>query len=346
MRMSDFDYVLPVDRIAQAPAEPRDSSRLMVLDGESGRIEHTRFSELASYLAPGDLLVTNDTRVTARRLVGRKQTGAEVEVVILREVEPFVYEALARPAKRLKAGSVISLETGDVATVVGESAFGGRLLRFSKDSNIRERLETIGQVPLPPYIRSSLADSERYQTVYSRSPGSAAAPTAGLHFTERLLKRIREKGVDVQAISLDVSIDTFRPVSAEDPSDHKMHGERYCVPKATAEAIERCEGRIYAVGTTTVRALEAAAIGPRRVRAGTAITNMFITPGYKFRIVDGMITNFHMPRTTMLLMVGALCGVENLRTAYSVALSEGYRFLSFGDAMLIKSRYENEKRRH
>lgn len=344
MRLSDFDYVLPPDRIAQVPAEPRDSSRLMVLDPVTGEVEHARFSDLANYLSPGDLLITNDTQVTARRLSGRKHTGAVVEILLLRETGESTYEALVRPAKRLKTGSVITLETGDIATVVGETPFGGRILQFPEETHLREMMQTAGQVPLPPYIHNSLANEDRYQTVYARSPGSAAAPTAGLHFTEKLLERIRDKGVGVRAITLDVSIDTFRPLASDDPADHKMHGEKYFVPADTADAIEKCEGSIYAVGTTTVRALEAAATGPRTVQAGTDTTDMFITPGYEFRIVDGMITNFHMPRTTMLLMVAAMCGVENLKNAYSFALSEGYRFLSFGDAMLIQSRYKNEKR--
>jgi S-adenosylmethionine:tRNA ribosyltransferase-isomerase len=334
MRISDFDYVLPADRIAQVPAEPRDSSRLLVLDPSTGAIEHRRFYELTGLLEAGDLLVVNDTRVTARRLLGQKSTGGSVEALLLREVSRGTWEALVRPGKRIKPGSELHFEEGLTATVVGETAFGGRVLCFDNP----EKAAGAGSVPLPPYIHAALESDDRYQTVFSNTPGSAAAPTAGLHFTVGLMEALTAKGVEIASVTLDVSIDTFRPVQAEDPADHKMHGERYSISERTATAISRCKGRVLAVGTTTVRALESAAIGHRQVQFGESVTDFFITPGFEFKAIDGMITNFHMPRTTMLLLVSALCGIDNLRNAYATALESDYRFLSFGDAMLILPR--------
>lgn len=334
MRISDFDYVLPEDRIAQVPVEPRDSSKLLVLDPNGGVIEHHRFHELPALLDAGDLLVVNDTRVTARRLLGQKATGGSVEALLLREVSPGTWEALVRPGKRIKPGTELHFGDGLTATVVGETAFGGRTLRFDNPNGVSRA----GSVPLPPYIHAALESDDRYQTVFSDAPGSAAAPTAGLHFTAGLLDSLHVSGIETASITLDVSIDTFRPVQAENPADHKMHGERYAIPDRTATAISRCKGRVIAVGTTTVRALESAAFGYRQVRCGESVTDIFITPGFEFKAIDGMITNFHMPRTTMLLLVAALCGIDNLRKAYKIALESDYRFLSFGDAMLILPR--------
>ena len=330
LRLSDFDYDLPEDKIAQNPAEPRDSSKLLVLDGDE--ISHRAFRELPSLLEPGDLLVLNNTRVTARRLLGERDTGGKVEALLLRDLGEGCYEALTKPAKRLKIGSAMAFERELRAEVVGQSDDGIRTLRFDCSA---EEIAKAGTVPLPPYIHSSTAPDERYQTVYSSAPGSSAAPTAGLHFTPELIAALTENGVGVAYVTLDVGIDTFRPVQAENMEEHKMHGERFYIPAETRDAVAGATGRIVAVGTTAVRALETASIGEKALRAGDGCSSLFITPGYKFKTVDAMLTNFHMPRTTMLLMVSALCGKDNLFRAYEQALNNNYRFLSFGDSMLI-----------
>ncbi len=345
MRMSEFDYDLPAERIAQEPIEPRDASRLMVVDRDTGVIEHETFRALPHYLEPGDLLVYNDTLVSARRLIGRKPSGGKVEVLFLAEVEPGKFEVLVRPGQRTKTGTMIDFGLGVSGRIVGATIYGGKVLEFVRQPDIATRLKELGSMPLPPYIKRPIVEEGRYQTVYGRTPGSAAAPTAGLHFTDRLLDEIRSKQVEVAGITLDVSVDTFRPVGVDNPVDHKMHGENFVVSNQTVEAINRCKGRIIAVGTTTVRALESAAVGPRKLNPGSGTTRIFVVPGYRFQIVDAMVTNFHMPRTTMLLMVAAMCGVEVLKRSYATALAEGYRFLSFGDGMLIISRSTNEKRR-
>lgn len=308
----------------------------MCLDRRSGDIRHRSFSDVPELLAPDDLLVINDTRVTALRLFGHKSTGAKVEALLLhptgREAE---FTALVRPGKRVPIGTNVAFEDGLRATVDDDLGEGLRVVRFETDGDLGARLSRVGQTPLPPYIHAQLLDSERYQTVYSRSPGSAAAPTAGLHFTEALMRELAERGVRIARVSLDVGIDTFRPVQSEDLSEHVMHGERCRVPVETAEAVRRCSGRIIAVGTTTVRALESLAEGPREVRPGETDTRLFIRPGYGFRIVDGMFTNFHLPRTSMLMMISALASRDTVLAAYESAKLEGYRFLSFGDSMLI-----------
>lgn len=325
----NLDYDLPEDRIAQSPLADRAASKLLWLHRDSGRIEDRAFREVVQILQPGDLLVVNDTRVTAKRLLGQKASGGRVEALLLRDLGEGRFEALVRPAKRLRVGTPIFFDEIR-ATVEVELPEGRRELRFETEP----ALERFGEVPLPPYIHARLADPERYQTVYGKRAGSAAAPTAGLHFTPAILADLQAGGVNVASVTLDVGLDTFRPISGE-PEGHEMHGETCEVPPETAEAIERAKGRIVAVGTTTVRTLESLATGRRQVEPGRRETRLFITPGFPFQVVDGMFTNFHMPRTTMLLMIGAMAGPEAIHSAYLHALASEYRFLSFGDSMLI-----------
>lgn len=331
-RLSDYDYLLPESAIAQEPLADRAASRLLWLHKETGEVEHRVFRDVPQLLEPGDLLVLNDTRVTALRLFGNKPTGGQVEVLLLKELEPQVFVALARPGKRLQPGAKIYFLEGVECEVVQNLEDGQKKLRFNVSL---ERLQAIGQVPLPPYINTALGEPERYQTVYATVGGSAAAPTAGLHFTSEILSELEERGVGIARVTLDVGLDTFRPVQAEVLSEHHMHGERCSVPPETAEAVATCTGRVIAVGTTAVRTLESLAEGPRKLGSGTHTTSIFIRPGYRFQIVDGMFTNFHLPRTTMLMMISAMAGRENVLYAYQEALERQYRFLSFGDAMLI-----------
>lgn len=332
-RLSDYDYVLPESAIAQKPIEPRDASKMLVLN--SGAISHSTFRELPCFLKSGDLIIVNNTRVSAIRLSGSRTTGGQVEALLLREVGDGEYEAMLKPAKRLKFGSEIEFGGDLKAKVTRGHESGIAEIKFANGPDLKQKLADAGTVPLPPYVHELLEDAGRYQTVYACADGSAAAPTAGLHFTETVLDALQRKGVDIAYVTLDVGIDTFRPLTSEDVSAHVMHGERFVVPKETAAKVSSARGRILAVGTTAVRALETAAIGQRTVAPGAGCSSLFVTPGYSFKIVDSMITNFHMPRTTMLLMVSALCGRENLMNAYREALSNRYRFLSFGDCMLI-----------
>ncbi|MEZ0327437.1 MAG: tRNA preQ1(34) S-adenosylmethionine ribosyltransferase-isomerase QueA [Fimbriimonas sp.] len=332
-RLSDYTYELPGELIAQQPLLERSASRLLVLNRD-GRVEHCRFTDVLELLHEGDLLVMNDTRVSAVRLFGRKATGGAVEALLLRELQPGLYEAMVKPTKSLRRGVRVSFGEGLHATV-DQEAEGLRVLRFSEVQGLAERLETVGLTPLPPYIHEHLADRERYQTVYAAAKGSAAAPTAGLHFTPQILAALCEKGVETATVTLDVSIDTFRPVQVEDLDQHKMHGERCTLPTETAAKIGSCPGRIIAVGTTTVRTLESFAKGPRKVESGSQISKLFIRPGFEFQIIDGMFTNFHLPGTTMMLMISALAGREHVLQAYRQAVAKQYRFLSFGDSMLI-----------
>jgi S-adenosylmethionine:tRNA ribosyltransferase-isomerase len=334
-RLSDYDYNLPEELIAQTPLEDRASSKLLWLHKQSGQIEDKTFRDVTDILREGDLLVWNDTRVTALRLFGRKPTGAAVETLLLRETGPNTFAALVKPGKRLKPGAVIEFAGGLTATVTQELAEPLKEIRFDAVPNLRDRLQDHGQVPLPTYIHEKLADPERYQTVYSRTGGSAAAPTAGLHFTPEVISKLNEKGIQMAKVSLDVSLDTFRPVTSENLDEHKMHGETCRLPQETADAIRNCKGRIIAVGTTTARTLESFAIGSREVRAGEMDTSIFIRPGYQWKVVEGMFTNFHMPKTTMLMMIGAMAGSPNIVRAYAHAIQYRYRFLSFGDSMLI-----------
>jgi len=338
-----FDYNLPPGLIAQEPLRERDQSRLLVLERTTGAIQHRRFFEIGEFLRAGDLLVMNDTRVFRARLHGRKEpTGGKVEVLLLREVETGLWEALVKPGRNAKVGSMLSFGGGAaLVRVEDRTAFGGRLLRVANAQDFREKLRTIGEVPTPPYIHRPVTDESEYQTVYARVEGSAAAPTAGFHFTTSLLERLRAQGVEQAFVTLHVGIDTFRPIQAEQIEQHPMHAEFYSVPAATAEAIARTRqrgGRVIAVGTTTVRTLESAAQAGSKegtVAAEAGWTRLFITPGYQFRVVDAMVTNFHLPRSTLIVLVSAFAGRENILGAYHEAVQRRYRFYSFGDAMLI-----------
>ncbi len=328
-----FDYELPEELIAQEPVEPRDSSRLLIVHRATGLLEHRYFYELPEYLREGDTLVLNDSRVSARRLFGRKPTGGRVELLLLRPVGDGRWHALVRPGRRLPEGSWIILDESHTAQIEARLEGGIRLVRFIPPAD--EWLQTVGQIPLPPYIHRQLTDPERYQTVYARQPGSAAAPTAGLHFTPKLLETLKAQGVQIATVTLHVSLDTFRPLQSERVEEHKMHGEWFTLSPEAAERINSTRGRIVAVGTTSVRVLESAAVGKRRVQPMTGETRLYITPGYEFKVVDALITNFHMPHTTMLVLVCAFGGRERILTAYQEAIRQRYRFLSFGDAMLI-----------
>lgn len=357
MRTDDFDYTLPPELIAQTPIEPRDHARLLVIDHISGAVQHKRFYELGDYLNPGDLLVANESKVLPARLLGYKVgTGGKVEVLLLRPVpqpeegpEPCVWEALVSPGRRIQDGTTLGF--GDPAegpyleaSVVARTELGGRVLRFNQPP--RPLLDKLGQMPLPPYIHETLSDPERYQTVYANSEGSAAAPTAGLHFTEELIERLRGKGIDFATVVLHVGLDTFRPVHEAHIDEHPMHREWYELPPRTADAINRTRekgGRVVAVGTTSVRVLETTAQAQGidadrrlgRVEAAEGWSQLFIRPGYGFGLVDGMITNFHLPRTTLLMLVSAFAGRDVILGAYEEAIKEQYRFYSFGDATLI-----------
>lgn len=335
MDASLFDYELPESLIAQEPIEPRDHSRLLVLHRDTGAIEHRHFYNLPEYLRAGDTLVLNDTRVSAWRLHGRKPTGGQVEMLLMRPLGDGRWQALVKPSRRLPEGSRVLFEGGLEAFVETRLEDGTRIVRLVSEQPIEQILAQIGDVPLPPYIHKKLADPERYQTVIAQKPGSAAAPTAGLHFTPQLLDTLRSQGVQIATITLHISLDTFRPLQTEQVEEHKMHGEWYTLSPETAEIINNTPGRIVAVGTTSVRTLESAAIGKRRVQPQTVQTHLYITPGYEFQVVDALITNFHMPRTTMLVLVSAFAGRERVLNAYHEAVRLGYRFLSFGDAMLI-----------
>jgi S-adenosylmethionine:tRNA ribosyltransferase-isomerase len=338
MRTEAFDYPLPDSQIAQVPVEPRDASRLLLLDRERGTIAHHGFRDLPELLAPGDLLVLNDTRVLPARLVGVKPTGGRAEALLLRDLGGDRWEAMVFPGRRLDVGARLRFGAGALeAEVVERDRSGTRVLQFRslEETGVPALLHRLGEAPLPPYIHVPLADRERYQTIYSRWEGSAAAPTAGLHFTPETFEYLAERGVRVATVTLHVGLATFRPVKAEEIEEHEMHEEWYEVPEATAAAIAAAPGRVIALGTTTVRALESAASGPRRVQPGAGRTRLYITPGFQFRIVDALLTNFHMPRSSLLILVSAFASLETIQAAYAQALETGYRFLSFGDAMLI-----------
>ncbi|MBL8086835.1 MAG: tRNA preQ1(34) S-adenosylmethionine ribosyltransferase-isomerase QueA [Chthonomonas sp.] len=337
LTLSDFDFELPEDRIAQVPLEQRDASKLLCVDVPTAAISDRVFRDLPNLLEPGDLLVFNDTRVTAKRLIGRKPTGGVVEALLLgRLAQANTYVALMRPGKRLREGSEVLFEDVLPCLVESDLGDGRKRIRFLV-SDSEEHIERVGAVPLPPYIHERLENSERYQTVYSHTPGSSAAPTAGLHFTQELIATLESKGIQTARVTLDVGIDTFRPVQAERISDHKMHGERCAISTEAQATINGCKGRIIAVGTTACRTLESFATGRRKVDQGERVTEIFITPGYPFQVVECLLTNFHMPRTSMLFMVSALTGVELWRSSYEHALQHNYRFLSFGDSMLIRT---------
>ena len=344
MKTSDFIYDLPEELIAQTPVEPRDHSRLLRLDKSSGEVSHHHFYDIVDMLRPGDLLVVNDSRVLPARLYGcKKDTGANVELLLLEQKEQDLWETLVKPGKKCRPGAVLSFGNGLLEGTIEETLEGGnRLIRFSHDpeKTIYEILEEIGQMPLPPYITAKLEDKERYQTVYSNELGSAAAPTAGLHFTKELMQRIEEKGVKIAKVTLHVGLGTFRPVKEDEITDHKMHSEHYHLPAETAALINETKangGRVIAVGTTSCRTLETCGqLQEYPLQEADGWTQIFIYPGYKFHVLDALITNFHLPESTLIMLVSALAGYDNTMAAYKVAVDEKYRFFSFGDAMFIE----------
>lgn len=340
MKKSDFYFDLPQELIAQTPLERRDGSRLLCLDKVTGAMEHRHFYDLPEYLRPGDCLVMNDSRVLPARLMGHRVPGGGVcEVLLLTDKGDGVWECLVRPGRKLRPGAEISFGNGELtATVEAEIEGGNRLVRFHYDGIFLEVLERLGEMPLPPYIKEKLADSERYQTVYSRELGSAAAPTAGLHFTRELLDKIAAQGVKLAYVTLHVGLGTFRPVKEDDVLDHEMHSEFCMVPEETARIItetKRAGGRVISVGTTSCRTLESFANPDGTMDPRSGWTNIFIYPGYKFKCIDALVTNFHLPESTLIMLVSALVGRENILNAYRTAVEERYRFFSFGDAMFI-----------
>jgi S-adenosylmethionine:tRNA ribosyltransferase-isomerase len=341
MKIDLFDFELPEELIAQTPLSNRDASRLMVLNKKTGEIRHETFRNIISYLRKGDCLVLNDTRVMPARLYGEKtDTGANIEVLLLKQLKGDRWETLVKPAKRVKIGTEITFGDGRLQAVcIDTLEHGGRVLEFSYQGIFYEVLEQLGEMPLPPYIKEKLEDPERYQTVYAREVGSAAAPTAGLHFTEQLLDDIRAKGVHIAFITLHVGLGTFRPVSVENIEEHDMHAEFYQMSEETAQLLNEVRqqgGRIIAVGTTSTRTLETVATRHNgKFVAESGWTDIFIYPGYEFKGIDGLVTNFHLPKSTLIMLVSALAGRENILHAYNVAVKERYRFFSFGDAMLI-----------
>ncbi|WP_418792248.1 tRNA preQ1(34) S-adenosylmethionine ribosyltransferase-isomerase QueA [Phosphitispora sp. TUW77] len=340
MKLSEFDYFLPEELIAQEPAESRDKSRLLVLHRATGEIEHRQFADCIEYFNPGDVLVLNNTRVIPARLIGVKEgTGARIEVVLLKRIALNTWETLVKPGKKVRPGTRITFgESMLTAEAISSTEAGGRVLYFSYDGVFEDILDRLGQMPLPPYIRKELSDRERYQTVYAKTPGSAAAPTAGLHFTPDLLERIRSSGIKTEELLLHVGLGTFRPVKTENILEHKMHAEYYEISPATAAAVNKAKregGRVISVGTTASRTLETVGGENGMVCPGDGWTDIFIYPGYRFKIVDVLITNFHLPKSTLLMLVSAFAGREKVLEAYRQAVFHRYRFFSFGDAMLI-----------
>jgi len=344
LKVSDFFYDLPPELIAQTPLEPRDSSRLLLLDKNTGKIEHKIFRDVIDYLDPGDVLVINNSRVIPARVYGKRAGGGALEILLLKCRELDTWEVLTRPGRKMKPGTTVTLGDGQLtATVLDIVEDGNRIVRFDYDRdkyrNIYSVLHEIGTMPLPPYITEKLENQERYQTVYSKTEGSAAAPTAGLHFTEELLCRIRDKGIAIAEVTLNVGLGTFRPVKAENITDHIMHSEYYEITREAAELInsrKRAGGRIIAVGTTSCRVLESASLDDGTLTERSGDTDIFIYPGYRFKALDALITNFHLPESTLLMLVSALAGKDNIFSAYKTAVDEKYRFFSFGDAMFIK----------
>ena len=340
MKTSDFYYDLPQELIAQDPLEDRSASRLMVLDKKTGKIQHHIFKEIVNYLNPGDCMVINDTKVIPARLYGAKVgTDAKIEVLLLKRKENYIWETLVKPGKKAKIGTKISfgegLLIGEVVDIVEE---GNRLIQFTYEGIFEEILDKLGQMPVPPYITHQLKDKNRYQTVYAKHDGSAAAPTAGLHFTPELLEEIRAKGVNIAHVTLHVGLGTFRPVKVEDVTQHHMHSEFYVVEEDQAALINETKkkgGKIISVGTTSLRTLESASTEDGILKAGSGWTDIFIYPGYRFKIVDRLITNFHLPESTLIMLVSALAGKEHIMAAYEEAVKDKYRFFSFGDAMFI-----------
>ena len=339
MKTHDFWYDLPEELIAQTPLMQRDGSRLLVLDKDSGEVRHQHFYDIIDYLQPGDCLVMNDSRVLPARLLGRRPTGGAVELLLLRDLGEKRWECLARPGKKLQVGAQVEFGDGELtATVVAVQEDGNRVVEFHYEGIFLEVLERLGKMPLPPYIKAELADQERYQTVYSKEVGSAAAPTAGLHFTTELLERIRAKGVNTAFVTLHVGLGTFRPVKAEEISEHHMHSELCMMSRETADMLNKTRqqgGRIICVGTTSCRTVESLVNDDGSFEAKSKWTEIFIYPGYQFKALDALITNFHLPESTLVMLVSALAGRENVLNAYNIAVQEKYRFFSFGDAMFI-----------
>lgn len=340
MKTSDFYYDLPKELIAQTPLEPRDSSRLMVLHKKTGEIEHRHFYDILDYLNEGDCLIMNDSRVLPARIYGVKdETNANVEFLLLNCIEGKKWEALAKPGKRAKIGTSFSFGDGLMhCKVIDILDDGNRILEFECEGNFYENLDKLGQMPLPPYIHEKLKDKERYQTVYSREIGSAAAPTAGLHFTKELMKKAQEKGVKIGFVTLHVGLGTFRPVKVDDVTKHKMHSEHYDMSEETANLINETHkngGRVFCVGTTSCRTVESVAKREGEIKASDGMTDIFIYPGFEFKAMDCLITNFHLPESTLIMLVSAFAGYDNIMNAYNTAVAEKYRFFSFGDAMLI-----------
>lgn len=340
MDVKDFDYALPKELIAQDPLEDRSASRLMVLGKKNGEVSHRHFTDILDYLNPGDCLVLNNTKVIPARLYGlKKDTNAGIEILLLKRLENDIWETLVKPGKKAKKGTELlfgdGLLTAEVIDVVEE---GNRLIQFHYEGIFEEILDALGQMPLPPYITHELKDKNRYQTVYAKYDGSAAAPTAGLHFTEELLKQVKQRGVEIAEVTLHVGLGTFRPVKVENVLEHHMHSEFYRISEAAAETINRAKEnghRIISVGTTSTRTLESAADENGRLREMSGWTDIFIYPGYQFKVIDGLITNFHLPQSTLVMLVSAFAGRESVLNAYQMAVKEQYRFFSFGDAMLI-----------
>ncbi|MBR0207649.1 MAG: tRNA preQ1(34) S-adenosylmethionine ribosyltransferase-isomerase QueA [Oscillospiraceae bacterium] len=339
MKKTDFYFDLPEELIAQTPIPERDHSRLLVLDKESGEIEHKHFYDLPSYLREGDCLVLNDSRVLPARLLGCRSSGGSVELVLLRDLGEGKWECLSRPGRKTRPGTELIFGSGELRATVLEVAEGGnRIVQFHFEGIFLEVLEKLGKMPLPPYIKAELQDAERYQTVYSRELGSAAAPTAGLHFTEALLDQIRAKGVQICTVTLHVGLGTFRPVKEDEIEDHEMHSEFFMIPEETARVVsetKRRGGRVVAVGTTSCRTLESFSLEDGTLTAASGWTNIFIYPGYRFKCIDALVTNFHLPESTLIMLVSALAGREKILEAYRTAVEERYRFFSFGDAMFI-----------
>lgn len=340
LKTKDFYYDLPQELIAQTPVEPRDSSRLLTLNKGTGEIAHSHFHDITDWLHPGDCLVLNDSRVLPARIYGIKEdTGARVEFLLLTNQGSDTWEVLCKPGKKAKVGTHFTFGDGLLtAEVTAVQDDGNRIVRFAYDGNFFAILDQIGQMPLPPYIKKKLENQERYQTVYSKEVGSAAAPTAGLHFTKELLQKVKDMGVKVEFVTLHVGLGTFRPVSADRVVDHKMHSEHYLLPQETADVINETKkngGRVIAVGTTSCRTLESVAAKEGCIKESEGWTDIFIYPGFQFKVLDGLITNFHLPESTLIMLVSALAGYDHIMNAYRVAVQEKYRFFSFGDAMFI-----------
>ncbi len=339
MRKSDFFYHLPEELIAQTPIEPRDASRLMTLSRTDGQISHTVFRQLDDYLRSGDTLVLNNTRVLPARIFGkRRDTGAVVEFVLLKQKSALIWECIAGPGKKAKTGTSFVFSDDLSAEVIDVLPDGNRIIEFSCNGEFFSLLDKVGQMPLPHYIKEKLENKERYQTVYSKELGSAAAPTAGLHFTGEMLERLKSKGINIAYVTLHVGLGTFRPVKADEITDHKMHSEHYSIPYETAEIINKAKkngGRVICVGTTSCRTLESAATKFGEIKECSDDTDIFIYPGYEFKVMDGLVTNFHLPESTLIMLVSAFAGYDKTMNAYKTAVDEKYRFFSFGDAMLI-----------